>query len=149
MNRVTLIQLRGNIPYTLFGIGGINSKYNPTIVSISTKLERSPFYLMEAPWSTIINKPDYHKIWRRGPIQDNASLSYQKQHLILHTWGSLLSLKSWPLPWWLALPVIPLIIEDVPGMIVIIIKWCVPTSDNPSHNDRTYYNQGICLSFHP
>ena len=40
MNRVTLIQLRGNIPYTLFRIGGIGSKYNPTNVSISTKLER-------------------------------------------------------------------------------------------------------------
>ena len=47
MNRVTLIQLRGNIPYTLSGIGGIGSKYNPTIVSISTKLERAPFYPMK------------------------------------------------------------------------------------------------------
>ena len=47
MNRVTLIQLRGNIPYTLSKIGGIGSKYNPTIVSISTKLERAPFYPME------------------------------------------------------------------------------------------------------
>jgi len=28
MNRVTLIQLRGNIPYTLSGIGGIDSKHN-------------------------------------------------------------------------------------------------------------------------
>ena len=44
MNQVTLIQLRGNIPYTLSGIGGIDSKYNPTIVSVSTKLERAPFY---------------------------------------------------------------------------------------------------------
>ena len=43
MNQVTLIQLRGNIPYTLSGIGGINSKYNPMSVSISTKLERAPF----------------------------------------------------------------------------------------------------------
>lgn len=47
MNRVTLIQLSGNIPYTLSGIGGIDSKYNPTIVFISTKLERAPFYLMK------------------------------------------------------------------------------------------------------
>ena len=47
MNRVTLIQLRGNIPYTLFGIGGIDSKYNLMIVSISTKLESEPFYLMK------------------------------------------------------------------------------------------------------
>ena len=47
MNRVTLIQLRGNIPYTLSGTGGISSKYNPTIVSISTKLESAPFYLMK------------------------------------------------------------------------------------------------------
>jgi len=44
MNQVTLIQLRGNIPYTLPEIGGIDSKYNPTIVSIFTKLERAPFY---------------------------------------------------------------------------------------------------------
>ena len=47
MNRVTLIQLRGNIPYTLSGIGGIGSKYNPTIVSISTKLESAPIYPMK------------------------------------------------------------------------------------------------------
>ena len=47
MNRVTLIQLRSNIPYSLSGIGGIDSKYNPTIVSISTKLERAPFYSMK------------------------------------------------------------------------------------------------------
>ena len=47
MNRVTFIQMRGNIPYTLFGIGGINSKCNPTIVSISTKLESAPYYLMK------------------------------------------------------------------------------------------------------
>ena len=47
MNRVTLIQLRGNIPYTLSEIGGIESKYNPTIVSISTKLESTPFYPMK------------------------------------------------------------------------------------------------------
>ena len=40
-------------------------------------------------------------------------------------WGSLLSLKSGPFPWWPALPVIPLIIEDVLGMIVIFIKRCV------------------------
>ena len=46
MNRVTLIQLRVNIPYTLSGIGGIDSKYNPTVVSISTKFERVPFYQM-------------------------------------------------------------------------------------------------------
>jgi len=46
MNRVTLIQLRGNIPYTLSGTGGIDSKYNPTVVSVSTKFERAPFYLM-------------------------------------------------------------------------------------------------------
>ena len=47
MNRVTLIQLRGNIPCTLSEIGGIGSKYNPTTVSISTKLERSLFYPMK------------------------------------------------------------------------------------------------------
>jgi len=46
MNRVTLIQLRGNIPYTLFGIGGIDSKYNTMVFSISTNFERAPFYLM-------------------------------------------------------------------------------------------------------
>ena len=28
MNRVALIQLRDDIPYTLFKIGGIDSKYN-------------------------------------------------------------------------------------------------------------------------
>ena len=39
MNRVTLIQLKGNIPYTLFGIGGIDSKYNPTVIFVSTKFE--------------------------------------------------------------------------------------------------------------
>ena len=47
MNRVTLIQLRVNIPYTLSGIGGIDSKYNPTIVTISTKLESAPIYSMK------------------------------------------------------------------------------------------------------
>ena len=47
MKRVTLIQLRVNIPYTLSGIGGINSKYNPMIVSISTKLESTPIYPMK------------------------------------------------------------------------------------------------------
>ena len=47
MNRVTLIQLRVNIPYTLFEIGGIGSKYNPTIVSIYTKLESAPIYSMK------------------------------------------------------------------------------------------------------
>ena len=47
MNRVTLIQLRGNIPYTLSRIGRIGSKYNPTIVSISTKLESAPYYPMK------------------------------------------------------------------------------------------------------
>ncbi len=47
MNQVTLIQLRGNIPYTLFGIGGIDSKYNPTFVSFSTRLEGAPFYPMK------------------------------------------------------------------------------------------------------
>ena len=47
MNRVTLIQLRGNIPYTFFQIGGIGSKYNPTIVSISTELESAPYYPMK------------------------------------------------------------------------------------------------------
>jgi len=41
-----LIQLRVNIRYTLSGIGGIISKYNPTIVSISTKLEGAPIYPM-------------------------------------------------------------------------------------------------------
>ena len=49
MNRVTLIQLRGNIPYTLSGIGGIGSKYNPMIVSISNKLESAPYYPMKCP----------------------------------------------------------------------------------------------------
>ena len=47
MNRVTLLQLRVNIPYTLSRIGGIGSKYNPTIVSILTKLDRAPSYLMK------------------------------------------------------------------------------------------------------
>ena len=47
MNRVTLIQLMGNIPYTLSRIGGIDSKYNPMSVSISTKLEREPSYPMK------------------------------------------------------------------------------------------------------
>ena len=47
MNRVNLIQLRGNIPYTLFEIGGIESNYNPAIVSISTKLESAPLYPMK------------------------------------------------------------------------------------------------------
>ena len=47
MNHVTLIQLRDNITYILSGIGGIDSKYNPTIVSISTKLERDSFYSMK------------------------------------------------------------------------------------------------------
>lgn len=129
MNWVTLIQLRGNISYTLSGIGGIGgigSKYNPTIVSISYQVRESTLLFDEVPWSTVINKPDSHKIWRRGSIQDNTYLSYLKQHLILHAWGSLLSLKSRPFLWWPALPVIPLIIEDVPGMIVIIIKGCVP-----------------------
>jgi len=39
--------LRGYIPYTLFEIGGIGSKYNPMIVSISRKLESGPFYPMK------------------------------------------------------------------------------------------------------
>ena len=47
MNRVTLIQVRNNIPYTLSRIGGIDSKYNPMIVFVSTKLERAPFYSMK------------------------------------------------------------------------------------------------------
>ena len=47
MNWVTLIQLRDNIPNILSGIGGIGSKYNPMIVSISTKLESVPIYPME------------------------------------------------------------------------------------------------------
>ena len=47
MNWVTLIQLRDNIPYILSGIGGIGSKYNPTIVSISNKLESAPYYPMK------------------------------------------------------------------------------------------------------
>ena len=47
MNWVTLIHLKGYIPYTLSGIGGIDSKYNFTIVSISTNLERAPLYLMK------------------------------------------------------------------------------------------------------
>jgi len=47
MKLITLIQLRVNIPYTLSEIGGIGSKYNPTIVSISTKLESAPIYPMK------------------------------------------------------------------------------------------------------
>lgn len=47
MNRVTLIQLRGNIPYTVFGIGGMGFEYHPTIVSISAKFERASFYPMK------------------------------------------------------------------------------------------------------
>ena len=47
MNRVTLIQLRVNIPYTHFRIGGIGYKYNPTTVSISTKLESAPISPMK------------------------------------------------------------------------------------------------------
>ena len=48
MNRVTLIQLRGNIPYTLSRIGGIDSKYNPMVVFVSTKFKRAPFYPMRS-----------------------------------------------------------------------------------------------------
>ena len=80
MNRVTLIQLRGNIPYTLSGIGGIDSKYNPMIVSISTKLESAPFYPMKC-------------------LEALQSISQIPKE-----------------------SVIPPIIEDVPGMIVIFIK---------------------------
>ena len=47
MNQVTLIQLRDHIPYTPSGIGGIGSKYNPTIVSISIKLESAFIYPMK------------------------------------------------------------------------------------------------------
>ena len=45
-----------------------------------------------------------------------------------------------------ALPVIPPIIEDVPGMIVIIIEWCVLAIQTLLHiMDKLV----ICLSFNP
>ena len=124
MNRVTLIQLRGNIPYTLSRIGDIDSKYNPMIFSISTNLERAPFYLMkclEAPQSI-----------SQIPKESGGEGQYKIMLLYLirnNIWFFIpgVSLKSRLFPWWPALPVIPRIIEDVLGMIVIIIKWCVPT----------------------
>jgi len=45
-NRFIDIQFKGNIPLTLSRIGCIDSMYNPTVVSISTKFERAPFYFM-------------------------------------------------------------------------------------------------------
>ena len=148
MYRVTLIQLRGNISYTFPGIGGIGSKYNPTIVSISYQIRESTLLSDEVPWSTIINKPDSHKIWRRGLIQDNFILSEatfdfpylgflafsEESAISLMTCITCHSFDHWRCPW---------------NDCYLHQEMCLCHSDTPSHNGRTYCNQGICLSFHP
>jgi len=58
MNRVALIQLRDNIPYTLFGIGGIDSKYNLHDYLLLYQIRESFLLSDEVPWSTTIYKPD-------------------------------------------------------------------------------------------
>lgn len=150
MNRVTFIQLWGNIPHTLSGIGGIDSKYNLSIVSISTRLESAPFYRMkclEALWS-ISQIPN--ESGGEGPykimlffhlIRNNiwffilgVPCFLEESTISLMTCITCHSSDHWRCPW-----------NDCYHQQVM----CPYHSDTPSHNGRTYYKQGIYLFFHP
>lgn len=149
MNRVTLIQLRGNIPYTLFGTSGIDSKYNSTIVSISTKLDRAPFYLMKClealqSISQIPKESEAEGQYRimlfilSETIFDSSYQGFlaffEESAVSLMTYITCHSSDHRRCPW-----------NDFYHHQVM----CPYHSNTPSHNGQTYYKQGICFSFHP
>ena len=148
MNWVTLIQFRVNIPYTLSRIGGIGSKYNPTLFSISSRFERAPFYPMRC-LEALQSKSQIPKE-SEGEGQYKITLIYLIRNNI---WFFILGVPCflWRVGHFLDLHYLSFL-----WSLKMFLKWLLSSSRDVSLPFRhsfakwpNFCNQGIRLSFHP